>query len=139
MKICVSLNPLTIKNHTDMKATKELKALFQELVAITTEDIKNREWAIQRWIGQEPFNKFTAQELMAPEIEISNVTISRGNGYGQYIVSGLVNGEYIEVPTTDSEAFDWLNDDSNEEKHQEAIAHCNMKLEMAYERKLDNE
>lgn len=122
-----------------MKAPKQLKALFQELVAITTQDIKNREWAIQRWIGQEPFNRFTADELLASDIEISDVAISRGNGYGQYIVSGSVNGEYIEVPTTDSEAFDWLNDDSNEEKHQDAIAHCRMKLEMAYERKFDNE
>ena len=68
---------------------------------------------------------------------ISNVSIRRSNGYGNYIISGTVNGQFIEVPTTDSEAFDWLNDDSNEEKHQQAIAHCNMKLEMAYQCQLN--
>lgn len=46
--------------------SKQLKALFQELVAITTEDIKNKDWAIQRWIGQEPFGSFSVLELMSP-------------------------------------------------------------------------
>lgn len=49
-----------------------------------------------------------------------NLEIRRGNGYGQYIVSAIYRGKEIEVRTTDSECFDWLNDDSNKEKHQEA-------------------
>jgi hypothetical protein len=72
-------------------------------------------------------------------INITNMNIRRGNGYGHYIISGTVNGVELEVVTNDSEAFDWLNDDSNEEMQNEAISHCKMKLEMAYERRLDQE
>ena len=46
--------------------------------------------------------------------------ISRGNGYGQYIVSATYKGKEISAHTTDSEIFDWLNDDSNVKMHQEA-------------------
>ena len=64
---------------------------------------------------------------------ITEQEITRGNGYGNYIITGLVNGVEVKTRTTDSEAFDWFNDDSNEEKHQQAIYHVNMKLELAYE------
>ena len=46
--------------------------------------------------------------------------ISRGNGYGQYIVSAQYKGKEVSAHTTDSETFDWLNDDGNKEMHQEA-------------------
>ena len=46
--------------------------------------------------------------------------IVRGNGYGQYIVIGNYKGKEIKVHTTNSECYDWLNDDSNKKKHQEA-------------------
>lgn len=49
-----------------------------------------------------------------------NLEISRGNGYGQYIVSAQYKGKQINAHTTDAETFDWLNDDSNKEMHQEA-------------------
>lgn len=65
---------------------------------------------------------------------ITNQTIKRGSGYGQYLISGTVNGVEVKAHTTDSEAFDWFKDDSNEEMHNEAIAHVNMKLELAYDR-----
>jgi hypothetical protein len=46
--------------------------------------------------------------------------IARGNGYGQYIVIAEYKGKLIHAHTTDSEIFDWLNDDSNVKMHQEA-------------------
>ena len=46
--------------------------------------------------------------------------IARGNGYGQYIVIAEYKGKLIHAHTTDSETFDWLNDDSDKAKHQEA-------------------
>ncbi len=45
----------------------------------------------------------------------------------------MVNGIEVSAITTDSEAFDYLNDEDNEEKHEQALAHCVMKLELAYE------
>jgi hypothetical protein len=46
--------------------------------------------------------------------------VKRGNGYGQYIVTGIFANYLITAKTTDSEIFDWLNDDSNKEKHNRA-------------------
>lgn len=46
--------------------------------------------------------------------------ISRGNGYGQYIVSSKYRGKDIKAHTTNSECYDWLNDDTNKAKHLEA-------------------
>jgi hypothetical protein len=59
--------------------------------------------------------------------------ISRGNGYGQYIVSATYRGKQIQAHTTDSEAFDWLNDDSNKAMHQQAKKHCYNKIVSAYQ------
>ena len=46
--------------------------------------------------------------------------ISKGNGYGRYILQADYKGQNITAEITDSEVFDWLNDDSNKQKHQEA-------------------
>lgn len=64
---------------------------------------------------------------------ITEQAIKRGNGYGQYIVTGRVNGIEVTARTTDSETFDWFSDDSNEEKHQDAVESVNMMLEIAYD------
>jgi hypothetical protein len=64
---------------------------------------------------------------------ITNANIKRGNGYGQYIVTGTVNGVEVTAHTTNSEAFDWFDDDSNEEKHIDAIDYVNSLLERTYE------
>jgi hypothetical protein len=64
---------------------------------------------------------------------ITEVSIKRLSGYGQYQVSGYVNGTLVKAHTTNSEAFDWLNDDSNAEKHAEAIDYCNSLIERTYE------
>jgi hypothetical protein len=47
-----------------MKPTNELKALFQELVIITTKETNRRDWAIIRWKAIAPFNQFRLTELM---------------------------------------------------------------------------
>ena len=57
----------------------------------------------------------------------------RGNGYGQYYIVTKYKGVDIKVHTTDSEAWDYINDDSNKEKHMEALRHCYMKIKQAYE------
>lgn len=64
---------------------------------------------------------------------IENATISRNNGYGQYFVSGLVNGVEVSAHTTNSEAFDWFDDDSDMDRHQAAIDYVNSLLVRTYE------
>jgi hypothetical protein len=64
---------------------------------------------------------------------ITEVSIKRLSGYGQYLVSGYVNGTLVTAHTNNSEAFDWLNDDSNEEKHSDAIFFCNSLIKRTYE------
>ena len=48
------------------------------------------------------------------------LSIVRGNGYGKYIIIGNYKGREVKVHTTNSECYDWLNDDSNKKKNQEA-------------------
>lgn len=61
-----------------------------------------------------------------------NLEISKTNGYGQYIIKANYKGEQVKAHTTDSECFDWLNDDSDKEKHQEAKRHAYNKIVEAY-------
>ena len=49
-----------------------------------------------------------------------DLSIKRASGYGAYIVYTKYKGVNVEVLTHDSEIWDWLNDDSNREKHQQA-------------------
>ena len=58
--------------------------------------------------------------------------MKRGYGYGQYFIEAFYKGKNIKVHTTDSEAWDWINDDSNKEKHQDALRHCYTKIVEAY-------
>lgn len=48
------------------------------------------------------------------------IKISKKSGYGQYQVSSFYRGKDVKAHTTDSEMYDWLEDDSNKIKHQEA-------------------
>ena len=50
--------------------------------------------------------------------------ISKTNGYYQYVISAKYRGKYISTHSSNSQAFDWLNDDSNKEKHLEAKRAC---------------
>ena len=53
-----------------------------------------------------------------------NLEIYKNSGYGQYTIKAIYKGKAIEAHSTNSEAFDWLNDDSNKEKHLEAKRAC---------------
>lgn len=66
-------------------------------------------------------------------MKTTDINIKRASGYGQYLITGQVNGVEVSARTTDSEAFDYLNDDDNHEKRDAAIAHCTFKLELAFE------
>lgn len=61
-----------------------------------------------------------------------NLNIKRGSGYGQYIVYANYRGRDITAHTTDSECFDWLNDESNKELHLEAKRHAYLKIVSAH-------
>jgi hypothetical protein len=60
------------------------------------------------------------------------LSISRANG-GQYYLTANYKGKQIKVHTTNSECFDWLNDDSNKEKHLEAKQYAYKTIVNAYE------
>ena len=62
-----------------------------------------------------------------------NLSIEKANGYGQYIISATYKGNDLRIHTTDSECYDWLDDDSNKEKHQAAKRHAYYKIVEAYE------
>ena len=59
-------------------------------------------------------------------------TMERANGYGQYYIEAYYRGKIIKAHTTDSEAWDWLDDDSNKEKQLAARRHCYNKIRTAY-------
>ncbi len=48
-----------------LTASPQLKSLFQELVSITTADIKRRDWAILRTRNLAPFNQFSLKDLFS--------------------------------------------------------------------------
>lgn len=54
--------------------------------------------------------------------------MSRGNGYGQYLIHAKYKGKQMVIHTTDSEAWDYIDDDSNKEKHLNAKRHCYYKI-----------
>lgn len=59
-------------------------------------------------------------------------SMRRGNGYGQYIIEARYRGKDIEAHTTDSEAWDWIGDDSDKEKHNYSRRHCYYKIVEKY-------
>lgn len=64
--------------------------------------------------------------------------MSRGNGYGQYLIHAKYKGKDLVIHTTDSEAWDYINDDSNKKKHDDAKRHCYYKIVDAYNNMKDN-
>lgn len=56
------------------------------------------------------------------------ITMERGNSYGHYFISAFYKNKRVTASTTDSEAWDWLDDDSNKEKHANAKRHCYNKI-----------
>lgn len=67
-------------------------------------------------------------------MKITEITINRTSSYGHYRVTGVVEGTEVSCITTDSEAFDYLNDEDYPEKQAAAQAHCEMILELTYEK-----
>lgn len=61
------------------------------------------------------------------------IEISRLSGYGQYLLTAKYKGKDIKVRTTNSECFDWLEDDENKEKHQDAKRYAYNTIRRAYE------
>lgn len=66
-------------------------------------------------------------------MKVTEITIKRTKSYGHYRVTGTINSTEVSCITTDSEAFDYLNDDENSDKQAAAQAHCEMILELTYE------
>ena len=66
-------------------------------------------------------------------MKTTEIRIERTKSYGHYRVTGTINGTEVSCITTDSEAFDYLNDDENIDKQAAAQAHCEMILELTYE------
>jgi hypothetical protein len=66
-------------------------------------------------------------------MKATEIRIERTSSYGHYRVTGVVEGREVSCITTNSEAFDYLNDDEDAEKQAEAQAHCQMILELTYE------
>ena len=58
----------------------------------------------------------------------------RGNSYGQYIIKANYKGKDVVAHTTDSEAWDYFNDDSDKEKHLNAKRHCYYKIVDTYKK-----
>ena len=52
--------------------------------------------------------------------------------YGRYVINAKYKGRDVVVYTTDTECFDWLNDDSNKEKHLQAKRHAYSKIVEQY-------
>ena len=66
-------------------------------------------------------------------MKTENIQIRRTSSYGHYRITGEVNGIEVSCITTDSETFDYLNDEDNEYKSAMAMAHCECKLIEKYD------
>lgn len=66
-------------------------------------------------------------------MKTENIQIRRTSSYGHYRITGEVNGIELSCITTDSETFDYLNDEDNEYKSAMAMAHCECKLIEKYD------
>ena len=60
--------------------------------------------------------------------------ISRGSGYGQYIISARYKGKDIQVRSTDSQCYDWLNDETDKRLHLDAKRAAYSAIVSAYDR-----
>jgi hypothetical protein len=58
--------------------------------------------------------------------------INRTSIYGHYLIESNYKGVPISVITTDSEAYDYIDDQNNREKHRNALRHCYYKIVEAY-------
>lgn len=56
----------------------------------------------------------------------------QGDGYYNYCIIARYRGKDIKVHTSDSKVWDYVDDDSNEEKYNEARRYCYNKIVEAY-------
>lgn len=54
--------------------------------------------------------------------------------YGYYVISSDYKGKKIKVESHESEIYDWIDDDSNMEKHQYALSRCYKIIRQEYEK-----
>ena len=66
-------------------------------------------------------------------MKTTEIRIERTKSYGHYRVTGTINSTEVSCITTDSEAFDYLNDEDYPEKQAAAQAHCELLLTLTYE------
>ena len=60
-------------------------------------------------------------------------TVSKGSGYSQYIIEATYKGVEITVTTNNSQMWDFLEDDSNPKKRQEALRYCHGRIMREYD------
>lgn len=61
-----------------------------------------------------------------------NFTIEKTSMYGHYKIKATYKGKYIDTITTDSEAYDWIDDYSDKYMYQYARRHCYNKIVSKY-------
>ena len=67
------------------------------------------------------------------KFDITHIGINHTKKSGfNYEIFGVVNGKNVKAYTNDSEAYDWLLDDSEPELHEQAVKYCETKLMEAY-------
>lgn len=53
-----------------------------------------------------------------------NFDMIKGDGYGQYYIIANYKGVDLKIHTNNSDAWDWIEDESDEEKHIQALRFC---------------
>lgn len=64
------------------------------------------------------------------------LSIGQSTAYGHYTIHATYRGKHLTATTTDSLAFDYLDDDSIKELHTDAKRHCYQKIVEAYQNSL---
>ena len=59
--------------------------------------------------------------------------MEKSSMYGHYTIEADYRGKHVKTMTTDSEAWDWIEDGEDKEKQQDARRHCYYKIVEAYE------
>lgn len=65
--------------------------------------------------------------------------MEKTNSYGCYLITGRYRGKEIKAFTTDSQAWDWLDDDSDKDKRDAARLHCYVMIRDEYDRQEEEE
>lgn len=63
-----------------------------------------------------------------------NFSIEKMSGYGHYKITATYRGMDIVLVTTDSQAWDWIDDDSDTKKHNDARRRCYAMIVSEYKR-----